>query len=88
MSPEYMMNGSFSRKSDVFSFGVLILEIVSGKRNRGSSNTDSQLNLLAQVSNISDILRTSKTIPHKLRVNSIWVLVSLNYCICNETNIF
>ncbi|CAI9292647.1 unnamed protein product [Lactuca saligna] len=48
MSPEYMMNGNFSRKSDVFNFGVLILEIGSGKRNRGSSNTDSQLNLLAQ----------------------------------------
>ncbi|XP_027353100.1 G-type lectin S-receptor-like serine/threonine-protein kinase At1g11300 isoform X2 [Abrus precatorius] len=33
MSPEYAMQGLFSEKSDVFSFGVLILEIVSGKRN-------------------------------------------------------
>ncbi|KAI3710377.1 hypothetical protein L2E82_40157 [Cichorium intybus] len=48
MSPEYMMNGYFSTNSDVFSFGVLLLEIVSGKRNRGSSNTNSQLNLLSQ----------------------------------------
>ncbi|CAH1448372.1 unnamed protein product [Lactuca virosa] len=48
MSPEYAMDGHFSTKSDVFSFGVLILEIVSGKRNRGSSNTNSQLNLLGQ----------------------------------------
>ncbi|KAI3495254.1 hypothetical protein L1887_37502 [Cichorium endivia] len=48
MSPEYMMNGYFSTKSDVFSFGVLLLEIVSGKRNRGSSNTNRQLNLLSQ----------------------------------------
>ncbi|KAH6772829.1 hypothetical protein C2S52_004342 [Perilla frutescens var. hirtella] len=33
MSPEYAMHGQFSIKSDVFSFGVLILEIISGKRN-------------------------------------------------------
>ncbi|XVE50644.1 hypothetical protein DITRI_Ditri01bG0180100 [Diplodiscus trichospermus] len=35
MSPEYAMEGLFSVKSDVFSFGVLLLEIVSGKRNNG-----------------------------------------------------
>ncbi|XP_074274090.1 G-type lectin S-receptor-like serine/threonine-protein kinase At1g11300 [Silene latifolia] len=33
MSPEYAMEGTFSEKSDVYSLGVLILEIVSGKRN-------------------------------------------------------
>ncbi|KAK6932390.1 Gnk2-homologous domain [Dillenia turbinata] len=33
MSPEYAMHGKFSEKSDVFAFGVLILEIISGKRN-------------------------------------------------------
>jgi len=30
MSPEYVMGGAFSVKSDTYSFGVLILEIVSG----------------------------------------------------------
>jgi len=33
MAPEYAIEGLFSVKSDVFSFGVLLLEIVSGKRN-------------------------------------------------------
>ncbi|XP_023729325.1 G-type lectin S-receptor-like serine/threonine-protein kinase At1g67520 [Lactuca sativa] len=33
MSPEYAMRGIFSIKSDIFSFGVLILEIVNGRRN-------------------------------------------------------
>ncbi|RWR88163.1 receptor-like serine/threonine-protein kinase SD1-8 [Cinnamomum micranthum f. kanehirae] len=33
MSPEYAMDGLFSIKSDVFSFGVMLLEIISGKRN-------------------------------------------------------
>nr|DAD20608.1 TPA_asm: hypothetical protein HUJ06_022071 [Nelumbo nucifera] len=35
MAPEYAMAGLFSVKSDVFSFGVLLLEIISGKRNNG-----------------------------------------------------
>ncbi|KAF7138390.1 hypothetical protein RHSIM_Rhsim07G0197000 [Rhododendron simsii] len=33
MAPEYAMQGLFSIKSDVFSFGVLLLEIVSGTKN-------------------------------------------------------
>nr|POE70704.1 cysteine-rich receptor-like protein kinase 25 [Quercus suber] len=33
MSPEYAMHGRYSVKSDVFSFGVLVLEIISGKKN-------------------------------------------------------
>ncbi|KAI3698080.1 hypothetical protein L6452_31192 [Arctium lappa] len=33
MSPEYAMHGQFSIKSDVFSFGVLVLEIITGQKN-------------------------------------------------------
>ncbi|KAH0703175.1 hypothetical protein KY285_017453 [Solanum tuberosum] len=33
MAPEYAMEGLFSTKSDVFSFAVLLLEIVSGRKN-------------------------------------------------------
>ncbi|OAY26071.1 hypothetical protein MANES_16G019100v8 [Manihot esculenta] len=46
MSPEYAMDGLFSVKSDVFSFGVLVLEIVSGNKNRGFYHSNSELNLL------------------------------------------
>ncbi|XP_031392613.1 G-type lectin S-receptor-like serine/threonine-protein kinase At4g27290 isoform X2 [Punica granatum] len=46
MSPEYAVDGLFSVKSDVFSFGVLLLEIVSGKRNREFHHTDNHFNLL------------------------------------------
>ncbi|KAK2654727.1 hypothetical protein Ddye_014583 [Dipteronia dyeriana] len=46
MSPEYATDGKFSLKSDVFSFGVLLLEIVSGKKNRGFLHPDHHLNLL------------------------------------------
>ncbi|AES63672.2 G-type lectin S-receptor-like Serine/Threonine-kinase [Medicago truncatula] len=38
MSPEYAMEGLFSEKSDVFSFGVLLLEIISGRKNTSFYN--------------------------------------------------
>ncbi|KAL3733661.1 hypothetical protein ACJRO7_023088 [Eucalyptus globulus] len=46
MSPEYAFDGKFSVKSDIFSFGVLLLEIVSSKRNRGFQHPDHHHNLL------------------------------------------
>ncbi|CAL5083331.1 unnamed protein product [Urochloa decumbens] len=35
MSPEYVMRGQYSAKSDVFSFGILVIEIITGHRNTG-----------------------------------------------------
>ncbi|TYG82335.1 hypothetical protein ES288_D01G079700v1 [Gossypium darwinii] len=45
MAPEYALEGVFSVKSDVFSFGVLLLEILSGMKNTGFYQSSS-LNLL------------------------------------------
>ena len=50
MSPEYAMEGLFSIKSDIFSFGVLLLEILSGKKNTSFYQSDS-INLIGYVSN-------------------------------------
>ncbi|CAI0407078.1 unnamed protein product [Linum tenue] len=47
MAPEYAMHGQFSVKSDVFSFGVLILEIVSGHKNKHIHGTSSMEDLLS-----------------------------------------
>ncbi|KAK4364718.1 hypothetical protein RND71_016076 [Anisodus tanguticus] len=46
MAPEFAMEGAFSIKSDVFSFGVLMLEILSGRRNASLQQFDRPLNLI------------------------------------------
>eukprot|EP01018_Ginkgo_biloba_P011501 Gb_23874 [translate_table: standard] len=34
MAPEYALHGQLTEKADIFSFGVLVLEIVSGRKNQ------------------------------------------------------
>ncbi|KAH0984154.1 hypothetical protein GBA52_011331 [Prunus armeniaca] len=38
MAPEYAKNGKFSTKSDAFSFGVLVMEIITGRKNSSFRN--------------------------------------------------
>ncbi|KAG5234798.1 receptor protein [Salix suchowensis] len=40
IAPEYAKHGQFSVKSDVFSFGVLVLEIVSGRKQSSRNGED------------------------------------------------
>ncbi|GMH15162.1 hypothetical protein Nepgr_017003 [Nepenthes gracilis] len=39
MAPEYVMHGHLSAKADVFSFGVLTLELISGQKNSSFNST-------------------------------------------------
>uniref|UniRef100_J3MLM8 Protein kinase domain-containing protein n=2 Tax=Oryza brachyantha TaxID=4533 RepID=J3MLM8_ORYBR len=50
MAPEYAIHGNVSTKIDVFSFGVLVLEIVTRRRNFNSDDHD-PMNLLGDVWN-------------------------------------
>jgi serine/threonine protein kinase len=50
MSPEYAMRGEISVKLDVYSFGVLILEIISGKKNSSFYESEGAEDLLSYVS--------------------------------------
>ncbi|CAK9312162.1 unnamed protein product [Citrullus colocynthis] len=46
MAPEYAIHGYLSVKSDVFSFGILVLEIVSGRKNYDDRLGAQQVDLL------------------------------------------
>ena len=56
MSPEHAMDGLFSEKSDVFSFGVIILEVISGNKNIAFFDVDQSQNLLGRVSNFIQVI--------------------------------
>ncbi|KAL5206688.1 hypothetical protein ABZP36_034897 [Zizania latifolia] len=49
MAPEYALRGHFSVKSDIYSFGVLILEIVTGRKNSDSYNSEQSVDLLSLI---------------------------------------
>lgn len=49
MAPEYVMHGHLSVKADVFSFGVVILELITGQKNSTFSASSDGQNLLEWV---------------------------------------
>ncbi|KAM6601491.1 hypothetical protein CsatA_021100 [Cannabis sativa] len=70
MAPEYAMHGQFSAKSDVFSFGVLILEIVSGQKNNSFRQGEYVEDLLSYTWRIWREGNTSKMVDPLMRVGS------------------
>ncbi|XP_076947078.1 G-type lectin S-receptor-like serine/threonine-protein kinase At4g03230 [Bidens hawaiensis] len=52
MAPEYALEGFFSVKSDVFSFGVVVLETISGKKNTRTLQPRQNLSLLGYAWNL------------------------------------
>ncbi|KAF5186401.1 Receptor-like protein kinase, partial [Thalictrum thalictroides] len=46
LAPEYMQSGRATEKTDVYSFGVLVLEVISGKRPTDASFIEKGLNIV------------------------------------------
>ncbi|XP_060189249.1 G-type lectin S-receptor-like serine/threonine-protein kinase At4g03230 [Lycium barbarum] len=66
MSPEYALEGVFSIKSDVFSLGVVILEIITGRRNTGFYQSKEASNLLVHAWNFWKEKRALHLLDHSL----------------------
>ncbi|XP_072967255.1 cysteine-rich receptor-like protein kinase 2 [Typha angustifolia] len=49
MAPEYVVHGHLTEKADVYSYGILVLEIVTGKRSSSSIGSHAGHLLLAKV---------------------------------------
>lgn len=76
MAPEYIMHGRLSVKADVFSFGVVVLELISGKKNSTFDQEDCP-NLLEWVRTdhnstyfVVNVIRDFGLILIELRMNS------------------
>jgi serine/threonine protein kinase len=92
MAPEYAMNGYLSAKTDVFSFGILVLEIVSGRKNIDQHVDEEKIDLLNYVStpvlvrffgrkNLCLTLRSIVRFLQKLTGDCVAVLNLLKLCI-------
>lgn len=60
MPPEYAKFGKISAKVDVFSFGVLLLEIISGRKNNAAYNPKRMEHLLSRVYNVISIYSSTQ----------------------------
>jgi serine/threonine protein kinase len=49
LAPEYATLGELTPKADVYSFGILLLEIVSGRKNIDSTLAPNQIYLIKWV---------------------------------------
>ncbi|KAI3675668.1 hypothetical protein L1987_85260 [Smallanthus sonchifolius] len=54
LAPEYAMRGHLTEKADVFSFGVVALEIISGRSNSDSTLEDEKIYLLEWAWNLHE----------------------------------
>jgi len=60
MAPEYAWTGMFSEKSDIYSFGVILLEIITGEKISRFSYGRQGKTLLAYVSKAFRFLYTCR----------------------------
>nr|AMM43096.1 LRR-RLK [Vernicia montana] len=66
LAPEYAMRGHLTEKADVFAFGVVVLEIISGRPNSDSSLEEEKIYLLEWAWNLHENNREVELVDSKL----------------------
>ncbi|XP_042002792.1 LRR receptor-like serine/threonine-protein kinase FEI 1 [Salvia splendens] len=80
LAPEYMQSGRATEKTDVYSFGVLMLEIVSGKRPTDASFIEKGLNIVGWLNFLVSEQRQREIVdPHceGVQIESLDVILSI-----------
>ncbi|KAM0858070.1 hypothetical protein ACQ4PT_048042 [Festuca glaucescens] len=80
-SPEYANDGEMTPKCDVFSFGVILLEIISGHRNSTSPSVISQAWKLWEEHRVMDLLDAAVAAPARRCSGSDDISSELRRCI-------
>ncbi|RWR88652.1 putative LRR receptor-like serine/threonine-protein kinase [Cinnamomum micranthum f. kanehirae] len=74
LAPEYAMRGHLTEKADVFAFGVVALEILSGRRNSNSNLEQEKIYLLEWAWDLHENNRALELVDPTLRVIGIGLL--------------
>lgn len=62
MAPEYIVHGQLTERADIYSYGVLVLEIITGRKNHNSVASSAEgLSLMALVGWVHACMHTT---PH------------------------
>ncbi|GAB4834839.1 LRR receptor-like serine/threonine-protein kinase FEI 1 [Ancistrocladus abbreviatus] len=80
LAPEYMQSGRATEKTDVYSFGVLVLEVLSGKRPTDASFIEKGLNIMGWLNFLISENRQREIVdPHceGVQVESLDALLSV-----------
>ncbi|KAL2490091.1 LRR receptor-like serine/threonine-protein kinase FEI 1 [Forsythia ovata] len=85
LAPEYMQSGRATEKTDIYSFGVLVLEIVSGRRPTDASFIEKGLNIVGWLNYLVSENRQREIVdPHceGVQAESLDALISIaNQCV-------
>uniref|UniRef100_A0A1J3FHR2 Putative receptor protein kinase TMK1 n=1 Tax=Noccaea caerulescens TaxID=107243 RepID=A0A1J3FHR2_NOCCA len=88
MPPEYALTGRVTRKLDVYSFGIILMELISGQRAIDDTRSEENTHILVWFRNrslssvIDETIQVSKETQHLQSISEVAQLAL--YCCANE----